>query len=757
MSAIAEAARAGGLLLALLIASSGCGAASEAPAETTGTDAGAVLPLGAPEPPAAAASPSLAPCPDAWHERTSAAGVVTCDPWVRTPERCVAPDEAMFPGDEACARVGTACPVSGFPEDLPAGRRVRYVRAGATAGDGSRARPFGSVGEAVRVAVDGDIVAVAAGRYAESLRIGPGVTIWGACTAETLLTAGAAAGSGARTSVVYATVRGAEVRNLAIDTPERFGVIATGTGAIRIEDVIIRGALGSGLLATDGGRIEARSVVVRDTRPRWFPSGAFGSAIQADALATPAGGTLVLDRVLVEGTNGMGIHVEDEGATLELRRSAIREGISAPGLEARGVNVILGATASVTETVIERAAGAGLVAQEGGVLHCDRCVIRETTDGPYSNGRGVHVEAATATLRRTLVEGNLFGGVGVAGTDTSATLEDVVVRGTRGAPARSVGGNGITVTEGGTLTVRRAIVEDNRDFGIMVVGATAAVEDVVVRGTRLLATHVSEREGEIATAPGLGVAGGGRVVARRIVADDNQGGALQVVGSGSRLEAEDVIARAMIDGDPFGGSVLDVGDEASAVVTRALLQDNAGVGVDVRRSAAAEIADIRIERMIPDRVMGTLGRGMQAVRGGRLTVRRAVVDRTYELGVLVQAGATDDGTRGDFEDIEVRHVRARVCAADGRCANPAGSGVIVVSARATLTGFLIDDVDLCGVQLAAAFSPPELVLSRGRIRRAPIGVCVQVADYDMGLLDAEYEDNGTDVVTTSFAVPDPGL
>ena len=68
-------------------------------------------------------------------------GPAWCEPWPGgAPEDCGA-DEAHFPGEPGCVRVGSACPAGGLPEGLPSDRPVVYVRAAATGGDGTVASP----------------------------------------------------------------------------------------------------------------------------------------------------------------------------------------------------------------------------------------------------------------------------------------------------------------------------------------------------------------------------------------------------------------------------------------------------------------------------------------------------------------------------------------------------------------------------------------------------------------------------------------
>jgi hypothetical protein len=61
------------------------------------------------------------------------------------------------------------------------------VREGAVAGDGGPGAPFGTIAEAVALAMSGDVIAVASGTYAEALVLPDGVALVGACATQTII------------------------------------------------------------------------------------------------------------------------------------------------------------------------------------------------------------------------------------------------------------------------------------------------------------------------------------------------------------------------------------------------------------------------------------------------------------------------------------------------------------------------------------------------------------------------------------------
>ena len=126
----------------------GCGDAAPV-ATDAGADAAAPIDAGPDSGPmwigpVAPEAPRFASCPAGWRPITSAEGIVVgCDPWPASGRAtCTAPDEAHFPGEPGCVRVGSACPAGEFPEGLPGGATVVYVRkAGPYALSGSARSP----------------------------------------------------------------------------------------------------------------------------------------------------------------------------------------------------------------------------------------------------------------------------------------------------------------------------------------------------------------------------------------------------------------------------------------------------------------------------------------------------------------------------------------------------------------------------------------------------------------------------------------
>ncbi len=112
------------------------------------------------------------------------------------------------------------------------------------------------------------------------------------------------------------------------------------------------------------------------------------------------------------------------------------------------------------------------------------------------------------------------------------------------------------------------------------------------------------------------------------------------------------------------------------------------------------------------------------------------------------------GTVLDLEDVVIRTTIETACAPDG--CNPAGIGLGAYElAAVSVRRFLIEDNVLAGVQVA---NDGSLDLSEGIVRGSPIGASVDVDGYDFDRLSdgVRYEDNGTNLDSSSLPVPSRG-
>jgi len=264
---------------------------------------------------------------------------------------CARDDEAVLPdaaGRLRCVRVGAD--TARTAQDLPDPRAadpalpepVRWVRAGASGGDGSRERPFATLAQAAEALPPaGGTVAVAAGRHPLPAAIAArgAVAVVGAGATHTVIVparggAVIAAGSGARVTLrglsiehdVADDVAGAAgdvsasggaavtLRDVVFVRPQT-AVLATGAGTrVAADGLTVRGARGPAVALYDEARGVLRGVLVRDGR-------AIGVLATA-RVAGDAGARLMLTDALVAANLGGGVAVTGRavagtGATCE--------------------------------------------------------------------------------------------------------------------------------------------------------------------------------------------------------------------------------------------------------------------------------------------------------------------------------------------------------------------------------------------------------------------------------------------------------
>jgi len=663
-----------------------------------------------PEPPEPPASPVFTPCPAGWREvEDPESGLVTCDPWPTDDgaEECEAIDEAHFPGETGCMRIGPECPSdSDWARDLPADEEVLFVLAGAEpGGDGSREAPYDSIVEAVEAASSGSVVAVGRGTYDEVVDLPSGVTLQGACVAETLV---ASSSPSSFSGTLNVEGRDTQVKSLRIGG-RRLGVELQGSAfSVHLEGILVEGAQLTALLANGGGRLTAREVVVRDTQGL-ESDGTFGRGLDIEF-----GATAEVSRAVFERNREVAVVVSGAGSELSLENVLVRDTLSQQSDEAfgRGLTIGDGASATVCQGVFEGNRQAAItVDDEATELSLLDVVIRDTlsrqSDG--AGGHGLDVQnGASATVTRTLFERNIDGGVRVDDRATELSLLNVVVRDTLCEPNVASLSRGLLVQSGSLARVSRAVFERNCDVGIVVSGPAAELhlEDVVVRET--LARPADSRSGR--------------------------------------------------------GLVIKEG--AIARVVRAIFERNRDAGMLVSSpGTGASFGDIVVRETESRLVDGVFGRGFIVRDGASVTVARASFDRNRDIGVTI-SGA-DTAVR--LEDVVVTETLEQACARDSCADSGQGDGVVVIcGGHVEVRRFRIADNAWCGLMLAhggyldesgaviACDQGGTIDLHDGIISGSAIGANIQTEGFDLDRLadGVVFRDNGVDLDSYELPVPE---
>ncbi|MBW2460951.1 MAG: right-handed parallel beta-helix repeat-containing protein [Deltaproteobacteria bacterium] len=631
------------------------------------------------------ARPVFTPCPDGWREVVDG-DLTTCDAFPEGGhETTCGPGEAHFPGEPGCVPVGNPCPAGDFAEGLPVADVV-YVRAGATAGDGSLSAPFGLLSEVPWVSLAaGTTVALGKGTYEGSLPLKAGVRVAGACAAETILT-----GIDAPVrSVVMVTTGGepARIENLTIrDAPQAAVGLDTAGRDLAVSGIVVDGCSGPGVWSANGASLTGDHVVIRNSRP--------STDGRAAGLYIYAAGQAALRNVSIEHNGGMGVAALGEGTVVSLEDAVI----------------------TGTTSMSDDSGGWGVIAQSGPSL----------------------------TLRRAVVYDNRSAGI-MAAAGPTVTLDHVIVRANTGTPRTGFGGRGIELHPGGTLVATRVLVEDNLDTGIAL-GGDATLSDVVVRGTRS-----SPLDADYGT--GMNIEAGAQVQMDRAVVADNQVIGIYISDGGTEAFLRDVIVRDMLPttDDSSMGRGFNIQQGAHFDGERILIERTRDSAFFVSSPGTiARVSDIAVLSTASRQNDGTGGSGLHVQRMGQMSVSRALVRSSHWAGAIAM-----DFAVSTLEDVWIDGVEAQECSTTTCADRPFGYGIASVGTT-TVRGFHVEGASLCGV-FVARVDEGNLDLERGEVTGAAIGACVQIDGYDLGRLmnDVEYRENGVNLDTTALPVPDP--
>ena len=609
-------------LLGMLAATTavGCGDDGASPPVDAGVGAdGSVGDAGAgiaePATPVDPAPPALGPCPPGWREVTTD-GATHCDPWTDGGRAVCTFAEAHFTGEPACRAIGTEA-AGEWPEGLPSDGTVLYVRAGAAAGDGSMATPFGTIGEAMSRAGRGMIVAVARGSYDEIVTVRAGVTVWGASVAETIVTR--TGPPDALRAVVTTAGADAVVRNLQI-TGSMNGADAVGAGrSLRLEDVLIDGVESVAVYVATSASFEADGLVVRDVAS-WDGRLGRGISVENGGIATVTGS--VFERCAESAlfvSLGGALDVADT-AIDEMRERA------SDGTRGWGLIVLEDASATLSRVSISRALAGGIFALgPSATVTADQLVLRDTLGQPADgSATGILVQpGSTLSVTRTLIERTKNAAVWLDGADT-VTFADVIVRDTTAldAPGPSNGGRAFLVQEGTSLEVDRALVDRTEGLAFAAFEASMRLGDVLVR-------DVTPSAIEPTFAYGVGLDTGGSVVAARVRIE--RPGIAGCVANAGTMDLEDVTIRALAD-----GTAVQAQDAAAITARRVLVEDGSGSGL-VAAGGTLTVEDAIVRRQSVSPSSGELGSGLAAGAGGHLTATRVRIEEATQVAIGIDA------------------------------------------------------------------------------------------------------------------------
>ena len=534
------------------------------------------------------------------------------------------------------------------PADCPAGE---YAGAGAGDADvfvhggkgndgwpGTMSKPVRTIGKALALAPVGGNVVVAPGVYAESVVIDKPVSLRGHCAAEVRV-AGVAGKAVVRVDGTAAAGGEAYVSGLRLGGPW-FGVMVVGSLPVRLKRVFVVEATVAGVLV--GGAtasVQAGSLVVVGTRSRQ------GDLKFGRGMSVEQGAEVTLQDVRLSGNREVGLSVRGVGSILGAIRVLIDGTLPRQSDETggRGVGVELGAQVALQDVRLSRNRDAGLsLGDAGTTLSATRLLVDGTlprkSDEKFGRGVGVELGAQVA-LQDVRLSGNRDAGLSLSDAGTKLGATRLLIDATLPRKSDEKFGWGMSVWEGGQMTLQDVRLSANRDLGCFVGGVNTTLS-----ATRLLVDGTLPRQSDQTFGRGLNLQSGAQVALHDVRLSANRDVGVFVGGAGTTFSA----TRLLIDGtlpqqsDKRHGSGMNVNDGAQVALQDVRLSANRDFGLLVSDAGATLAAT----RLLID---GTLARQSNEAGGGAVVVQLGAqvalqdvrLSANRDIGLqVISAGAT---------------------------------------------------------------------------------------------------------------------
>lgn len=567
----------------------------------------------------------------------------------------------------------------------------------------------------------------------------------------------------------------AHVRRALFDRNRTAGVFAADQAMVALEDVVIRateserhsrqggyGVFGQGNAHVRATRVEAVSnrtsgvglldasahlqdLIVRDTRSSLLDDRA-GMGVTLDGQ-----GTVKIERALIERSRYAGLLIDRAASSsTELSDVTVRDTQTERSTGRGGFGFYLGEESIVDgrrlASIGNRSVGVVLVRGANAMLSDLEVADTTASEELPLGGEGLVVsDGSTLSGSRIFITRSRATGLRVTGLSSFAELSDVIVTDTASSDDGSDSfGTGIDVVAGSRLVLLRALLAGNRQSGLSVgdAGSFADLSDIVVSETR-------SRRYDRVLGIGLRITNESAAIARRVRVERNRTSGISVE-HGSTLELESFVIADTEDEEASlvhgKGLFCTLGSTLRAKIGR--LERNRSAGIIVSRSRA-ELSDIGIFDMRGSERHGLEGVGLWAQLGSSVEGDGLIIRSARTAGIL----ALSSTTSVDLRRVVIRDVLERECASSSCSGYGAGIGLVAADrANVKLDEFEITRCALAGVQLG---SEASVALSNGEVSSNPIAVNLQVRDYDLGRLmkNVIYRDNHVDLDALELPVP----
>jgi len=438
---------------------------------------------------------------------------------------------------------------------------------------------------------------------------------------------------GAKVAGLYILVTGTRAEG---DGTDGRGIGVSGGASVTLSWTRLTDNRDVGLrLSGTGTLANLEDVFVDHTGPR-ASDGNYGRGIYVSS-----GARLVLDRGRLSNNRDAGLYVSGADSSADVHTLQVDGTRPRAADNRRGHGVVASSGASVKLSDVRCSANHNvglLVAGKGTSATASKLVVDGTFGASITDPEGYGVAVvghAKLTLSSARLHHNEGVGLYAAGTQTVVSVTDMVVDDGQPLQGSDASGGGLAIEDGARLNLRRARLSANHDVGLMAEGTATTVNalDLIVDGTRLSPADN----------------GGGRAInierraslhLRRAWLIDNRDVALYVSDHNTLVVAGDlwIANTANHKGGGFGDAV-GVVDDANVTLAGLRLQDNAGSGVVVHGATA--VVDGVSFSPGPQPGLEELVAGVQSIDDGDLTLRGALLDKPWRLGLAIgHAAAT---------------------------------------------------------------------------------------------------------------------
>jgi hypothetical protein len=345
------------------------------------------------------------------------------------------------------------------------------------------------------------------------------------------------------------------------------GIEVAAGGSISLDRVVVENNQSTGIF------VEGSTLALRDFVLRGFAASSVEDTGWA-VLGLPES-TITLERGFTgESENGAFVMV-GAGTTMILSDVVIRD-VVATATSSATIHAEDGARVEATRVLIENVSSTGLGARDGAaVLVVTDTVVRDSESSPAQLGRGLElVGPASIVLGRTAFVRALELGLFVTGAGAELSVTDLRVDET-GPGASGLFGRGIQAQLGSSVTIERASLSRNREVSV-----ASTEPGTMLHGTDVRIAGTLERACAETTCAGAGAGTGaaaltgGYLALERFVLTDNPLCGVQLARGGTAD-----LSDGEISFNAVGANVQTEGFDPSRLSVRVGYRDN-GVNLD---------------------------------------------------------------------------------------------------------------------------------------------------------------------------------